>query len=275
MTRVAFDTSYRTAADLLGASSARLQRSQEQLGSGRRVTRASDDPVAAPKILQLSTSLAHMDEYDKNLDFAEERLSKLTDSLSRIGDQLTNLKVAAVQGANGTYSAQDRAAIRTSALSTLDLINGYIASVDEASLGLDRSTTVSDGTKMPVSLTTEDRDGLKKLSEDLKGLMTPEKLATADGWSNLLSRVDGELSLTADTGALVMGVRYGAQYQQVANVRDTRGALRLDTQRIVSNLQDADIGSVSIALARDQNVLQALQASFAKIQGMSLFDFLR
>jgi len=287
MTRVAFDNSYRTATDQLGLAAARLQNSQEQLGSGRRVTKSSDDPIAAPKILQLSTSLAHLDEYDRNLNFAEERLSKLTDQLNRIGDMLNNLKELSVQGSNGTYSAQDRAAMRTTAESTLDLINGYVAAVGEGPLGVDRTTVVSDGTKMPISLTTTDLEALKTLSNDLGGLIknTPANLAAgtpeivplgdAAGWNNLLTKVNGELALTTDSGALVMSVRYGAQYQQVDKIRETRGALRLDTERIVSNLRDADMGSVAIALSRDQSVLQALQASFAKIQGMSLFSFLR
>jgi flagellin-like hook-associated protein FlgL len=102
-----------------------------------------------------------------------------------------------------------------------------------------------------------------------------DPLSNAAGWNNLLTKVNDELTLTTDTGALVMSVRYGAQYQQVDKIRETRGALRLDTERIVSNLRDADMGSVAIALSRDQSVLQALQASFAKIQGMSLFSFLR
>jgi len=287
MTRVAFDNSYRTATDQLGLAASRLQTSQEQLGSGRRVTKSSDDPIAAPKILQLSTSLVHLDEYDKNLNFAEERLSKLTDQLSRIGDMLNNLKELSVQGSTGTYSAQDRAAMRTTAESTLDLINGYIAAVGEGQLGIDRTTVVSDGTKMPISLTTTDLAALKTLSTDLETLIRkqPEDLttgtaevdplSTATGWNSLLTKVNNELTLTTDSSALVMGVRYGAQYQQVDKIRETRGALRLDTERIVSNLRDADMGSVAIALSRDQSVLQALQASFAKIQGMSLFSFLR
>ena len=289
MTRVAFDNSYRTATDQLGVAASRLQTSQQQLGSGRRVTRSSDDPIAAPKILQLSTSLVHLDEYDKNLDFAEERLSKLTDQLSRIGDMLNNLKELSVQGSNGTYSAQDRAAMRTTAQSTLDLINGYISAVDEGQLGIDRTTVVSDGTKMPISLTTTDLAALRKLSTDLGALIKTQPgnlnadppiaavdpLADAAGWSNLLTKVNGELALTTDSSTLVMSVRYGAQYEQVAKIRETRGALRLDTERIVSNLRDADMGAVAIALSRDQSVLQALQASFAKIQGMSLFSFLR
>jgi len=287
MTRVAFDNTYRTATDQLGLAASRLQSSQEQLGSGRRVTKSSDDPIAAPKILQLSTSLAHLDEYDRNLNFAEERLSKLTDQLSRIGDMLNNLKELSVQGSSGTYSAQDRAAMRTTAESTLDLINGYIAAVGEGQLGVDRTTVVSDGTKMPISLTTTDLTALKTLSTDLGALIrkqpedlvagTPEVdlLSDATGWNNLLTKVNDELTLTTDSNALVMGVRYGAQYQQVDKIRETRGALRLDTERIVSNLRDADMGSVAIALSRDQSVLQALQASFAKIQGMSLFSFLR
>jgi flagellar hook-associated protein 3 FlgL len=287
MTRVAFDSTYRTATDQLGLAASRLQSSQEQLGSGRRVTKSSDDPIAAPKILQLSTSLVHLDEYDRNLNFAEERLSKLTDQLSRIGDMLNNLKELSVQGSSGTYSAQDRAAMRTTAESTLDLINGYIAAVGEGQLGVDRTTVVSNGTKMPISLTTTDLTALKTLSIDLGALIrkqpadlvagTPEVdlLSNAAGWNNLLTKVNDELTLTTDTGALVMSVRYGAQYQQVDKIRETRGALRLDTERIVSNLRDADMGSVAIALSRDQSVLQALQASFAKIQGMSLFSFLR
>jgi len=287
MTRVAFDSTYRTATDQLGLAASRLQSSQEQLGSGRRVTKSSDDPIAAPKILQLSTSLVHLDEYDRNLNFAEERLSKLTDQLSRIGDMLNNLKELSVQGSSGTYSAQDRAAMRTTAESTLDLINGYIAAVGEGQLGVDRTTVVSDGTKMPISLTTTDLTALRTLSIDLGALIrkqpadlvagTPEVdlLSNAAGWNNLLTKVNDELTLTTDTGALVMSVRYGAQYQQVDKIRETRGALRLDTERIVSNLRDADMGSVAIALSRDQSVLQALQASFAKIQGMSLFSFLR
>jgi flagellar hook-associated protein 3 FlgL len=275
MTRVAFDNTYRTATDQLGLAASRLQASQEQLGSGRRVTKSSDDPIAAPKILQLSTSLVHLDEYDKNLDFAEGQLSKLTDKLSRIGDMLNNLKEVAVQGSTGTYSEQDRAAMRTTAESTLDLINGYISAVGEGQLGIDRTTVVSDGTKMPVSLTTTDLASLKTLSADLGALITPTALSTATGWNSLLTKVNDELTLTSDSSALVMSVRYGAQYQQVANIRDTRSALRLDTQRIVSNLRDADMGSVAISLSRDQTVLQALQASFAKIQGMSLFNFLK
>jgi len=288
MTRVAFDNSYRTATDQLGLAAARLQNSQEQLGSGRRVTKSSDDPIAAPKILQLSTSLAHMDEYDRNLNFAEERLSKLTDQLNRIGDMLNNLKELAVQGSSGTYSAQDRAAMRTTAESTLDLINGYVAAVGEGPLGVDRTTVVSDGTKMPISLTTTDLNALKTLSTDLGALIknTPADptvpgavdtvpLGDAAGWGNLLTKVNDELTLTTDSSALVMSVRYGAQYQQVDKIRETRSALRLDTDRIVSNLRDADMGAVAIALSRDQTVLQALQASFAKIQGMSLFSFLR
>ena len=286
MTRVAFDSSYRTATDQLGIAASRLQTSQEQLGSGRRVMKSSDDPIAAPKILQLSTSLGRMDEYDNNLNFAEERLSKLSDHLSRIGDLLGNLKELSVQGINGTYSVQDRAAMRTSAQSTLDVINGFVAAIDEGQFGVDRTTLVSDGTKMPISLTSTDLAALKGLSADLGVLIKNrpadepdaaqiEPLSTSAGWSSLLAKINNELNLTTDSSALVMGVRYGAQYQQVDKIRETRGALRLDTQRVVSNLRDADIGAVAIALSRDKTVLENLQASFAKIQGMSLFSFLR
>jgi flagellin-like hook-associated protein FlgL len=139
---------------------------------------------------------------------------------------------------------------------------------------------------MPISLTSTDLAALKGLSADLGALIKNrpaddpdaaqiEPLSTAAGWGSLLAKINNELNLTTDSSALVMGVRYGAQYQQVDKIRDTRGALRLDTQRVVANLRDADIGAVAIALSRDKTVLENLQASFARIQGMSLFSFLR
>ena len=139
---------------------------------------------------------------------------------------------------------------------------------------------------MPISLTSTDLAALKGLSADLGVLIKNrpaddpdaaqiEPLSTAAGWNSLLAKINNELNLTTDSSALVMGVRYGAQYQQVDKIRDTRGALRLDTQRVMANLRDADIGAVAIALSRDKTVLENLQASFARIQGMSLFSFLR
>jgi flagellar hook-associated protein 3 FlgL len=282
MSRVSFDNSFRLAVNSLGQSGARLQTSQEQLASSKRVNRSSDDPVAAPKILQLATSLVRMKEFDKNLDFAEGRLAQVSDHLSRIADLLYNLKEAAVQGANGTYSAADRASLKAQAGSVLDQIDSFVAALGEGKLGLNRTADVADGTKFPVSLTTTDLNALKTLKTDLRELIYPANpaaatsndLSTAAGWNRLLGKVDNELALTSDTGALVMATRYGAFYQQVENVRDTRSSLRLDFERIMSNLRDADIAEVSINISRDQTVLEALQKSYSKLQGMSLFNFL-
>jgi flagellar hook-associated protein 3 FlgL len=282
MSRVSFDNSFRLAVNSLGQSGARLQTSQEQLASSKRVNRSSDDPVAAPKILQLATSLVRMKEFDKNLDFAEGRLAQVSDHLSRIADLLSNLKEAAVQGANGTYSAADRASLKAQAGSVLDQIDSFVAALGEGKLGLNRTADVADGTKFPVSLTTTDLNALKTLKTDLRELIYPANpaaatsndLSTAAGWNRLLGKVDNELALTSDTGALVMATRYGAFYQQVENVRDTRSSLRLDFERIMSNLRDADIAEVSINISRDQTVLEALQKSYSKLQGMSLFNFL-
>jgi len=282
MSRVSFDNSFRLAVNSLGQSGARLQTSQEQLASSKRVNRSSDDPVAAPKILQLATSLVRMNEFDKNLDFAEGRLAQVSDHLSRIADLLSNLKEAAVQGANGTYSAADRASLKAQAGSVLDQIDSFVAALGEGKLGLNRTADVADGTKFPVSLTTTDLNALTTLKTDLRALIYPANpadptsndLSTAAGWNRLLGKVDGELALTSDTGALVMATRYGSFYQQDENVRDTRSSLRLEFERIMSNLRDADIAEVSINISRDQTVLEALQKSYSKLQGMSLFNFL-
>ena len=48
-----------------------LNKTQEQLSTGKRVLSAADDPVAVTKIQQLNSNLSAVDQYNKNITFAE------------------------------------------------------------------------------------------------------------------------------------------------------------------------------------------------------------
>ena len=63
-----------------------IQSSQQQIFTGKRITKPSDDPVSSMSLI-VKDQLAKIDQYSRNIDLSEVKL-KLADSAL---DQLTNL----------------------------------------------------------------------------------------------------------------------------------------------------------------------------------------
>ena len=81
---------------------------QEQISTGRRVLRPSDDPVAATRILQLNQEIAAREQYQRNITSVTNRLSLEDSVLSGIGEVLQRVREIAVQLGSGSLSKQDR-----------------------------------------------------------------------------------------------------------------------------------------------------------------------
>lgn len=88
-----------------------LNQTQEQISTGRRVNRPSDDPVAAARILKLDQELQRISTYQRNTDFAENRLDQEENALSRSVDVVQRVRELTVQAGNGSLSANDRRSI--------------------------------------------------------------------------------------------------------------------------------------------------------------------
>ena len=68
--------------DQITSTSIQMARLQEQISSGLRINRASDDPVASSIISVLDARIARADQRLRNFDHAEATLSTLDHSLS-------------------------------------------------------------------------------------------------------------------------------------------------------------------------------------------------
>ena len=88
-----------------------LNQTQEQISTGRRVNRPSDDPVAAARILRLDQDLKRIDTFERNTDLAENRLEQEENALSRSVDIIQRVRELTVQAGNGSLSANDRTSI--------------------------------------------------------------------------------------------------------------------------------------------------------------------
>jgi flagellar hook-associated protein 3 FlgL len=100
-----------TALRNINANTSRMQTLQDQLTSGKRVSRASDDPVAVTQALIYKTSLNETSQYKTNIDEAIGWLNTTDTALGSTSDLLSRARELAVEGANDTLSGQDRSAI--------------------------------------------------------------------------------------------------------------------------------------------------------------------
>lgn len=79
---------------------AAINKTNEQMATGQRVLTPADDPVAATQILQLSEQLGKLEQYGKNIDAAETKLSLEEVALNSVTTLVQGMQELAVSAAN-------------------------------------------------------------------------------------------------------------------------------------------------------------------------------
>lgn len=90
---------------------ASLNNTQEQISTGKKVNRPSDDPVAAARILKLDQEVKRIETYQRNVSLADNRLQQEENALAGSVDILQRIRELTVQAGNGSLSANDRQSI--------------------------------------------------------------------------------------------------------------------------------------------------------------------
>lgn len=88
-----------------------LNQTQEQISTGKRVNKPSDDPVAAARILKLDQELSRIETYQRNAGLAENRLQQEESALAGSVDVIQRIRELTVQAGNGSLSPNDRKSI--------------------------------------------------------------------------------------------------------------------------------------------------------------------
>lgn len=91
--------------------SGNLNQTQEQISTGKRINKPSDDPVAAARILKLDQELSRIETYQRNAGLAENRLQREESALESSVDIIQRVRELTVQAGNGSLSANDRKSI--------------------------------------------------------------------------------------------------------------------------------------------------------------------
>lgn len=133
----------------LNINKALQERLTNQMSTGKKITRPSDDPVIAIRSLKLNSSLDKIDQYyEKNASDADSWISLTLSSLSAVNDILTNDVRTNIISANNNYKeAKDREAIVKNLQQAIEEIYS-IGNADSAG----RTIFTGYRTDMPLSL---------------------------------------------------------------------------------------------------------------------------
>ncbi|XKH01000.1 flagellar hook-associated protein FlgL [Marinobacter nauticus] len=103
---------------------------QQQISTGKKVNKPSDDPVAAARILKLDQELKRVDTYERNANLADNRLKQEESALASSVDIIQRVRELTVQAGSGSLSTNDRESISAELKERLDQLANITNSRD-------------------------------------------------------------------------------------------------------------------------------------------------
>jgi flagellar hook-associated protein 3 FlgL len=275
----------------------RMNATQEQIASGRKINRASDDPVGITYALRYRSELSMNDQYQRNITTATSAVENVDTVLNQITELLQRAKELAVRGVSDSSSKEAREAIgkemngifeqavtlgndqingkytfngQMTMTTPYDVATAGTTDTDDASIllplapGVDIPSNISGNSVFGASTETDNMFSTFKL---LRDAMYANDGATAGTAMGLLdTRLNKFLGVRAEVGARANRIE----------MLDSRNKdLDLSLNSLSGKTEDADVAQAIMNLQRDENVYQASLSVGSKIIQPSLVDYLR
>src|SRR6185436_9923170 len=119
-TRISFSQINQNVLDRLFENFSKLEDIQEQLSTGKKVNRPSDDPVAATSALELRNQVSALNTYQRNIDDGLAYLGTVDTTLSTGNSLYQSMRERAIQASNDSNSAESRTFIGQEVRGMLD-----------------------------------------------------------------------------------------------------------------------------------------------------------
>ncbi|WP_409343774.1 flagellar hook-associated protein FlgL [Paenibacillus sp. MBLB4367] len=276
----------------------RMQTLQDQLSTGRKINKPSDDPVGISFSMRYRSDLNVNEQYESNVAASQSWMDYTDTMMDQAGKVLHRVRELAVSGANGTNSKESLEAMRieveqmygqmvnigNSQFNGKYVFNGQLTDIKPFPDENDAMNAVTDtkeiqfeiglGVRMAVNKTAEQVFGVSgtennvyKVFKDLsKALGDQDSAGVSTALSKLDERLDAFLGVRADVGAKSNRIQLAADRLQDIDVNVTS---------LLSKTEDADIAKVITNLKMDENVYQASLSAGSRLIQPSLLDFLR
>ncbi|MDQ0872150.1 flagellar hook-associated protein 3 FlgL [Paenibacillus sp. V4I3] len=285
----------------------RMSESQNQLSTGKKLNKPSDDPVGISYALRYRSEISINEQYQRNIDAAKSAVDHTDTVLSQINDVIQRAQELTVQGLNGTnpQTALDAIGIEMGQLYETavglgnDQLNGKYtfngqftdkqpystatASSDQtddqkinyqisAGITISVNQTGTDVFGAADTATSPNNDNLFKILKGLQNAFSPTPPATAN--MAAARQLMTDLSKRFDKFLQVRS-EVGARSNRIDLMDNRLKDLDVNLTDLSSKTEDADMAETITKLKTDENVYQASLSTGAKIIQPSLIDFLR
>jgi flagellar hook-associated protein 3 FlgL len=276
---------------------ARMNNTQNQLATGMRINKPSDDPVGLSFAMRYRSELTANEQYQENVDSAISWLEFTDTMLDQAGQVFNRVRDLTVQAANGTNPEDALKAIKSEVTQLYDqfvtigntnfngkhVFNGQKTDVPPYTSAT-AATDVTDvgsvkfdiggGSALAVNVTgnavfgaPSDTDNAFKVLNDLMGrLDANDPTAISAILGDLDTRINKFLEVRADVGAKLNRIELAGN-----RLMDSEANL----QTLQSKVEDADMAELATIMQSQENVYQASLSVGAKLISPSLVDFLR
>lgn len=278
---------------VLGSIQANLQRmatAQDQVSSGKRITKASDDPVAAAQIMRTSRDLDALTQVQRNVTSAQTRVSAEDSVLNQLTNLVSRAQELAIEQSSSTATAATRATTKVEVdgllsqavqLGNTQVGNEYIFGgaqttvapfqADGTYVGDDteRQAEIGQGFYSPTNHTGRALLVTSGLVPALTALSSALNSGSGSAVGNAvtgLNQANTQIqSLVADTGA---------RANQLDTAAQSATALTANLTARQSTLRDADVGTASTELLAAQTSLQAALLAASRVLPTTLASYM-
>ncbi len=275
----------------LQANIAQLTKLQEQVASGKRFSRASEDPAAAARVMRSDGALRGIEQYRRNLTSVRARVDAEEAVLGQVTDLLTRAKELGVQESNATSSSQTR----IGAAAELDRIIEQVVQLGNTKVGREYLFGGHLTNTPPFQLdgTYVGDDGARR-AEITEGYVvetnhTGRQLLVNSGVLGALTSLRDQLrnGTPASVGSTLSGIDTAFDATQVLLAETGARSRQIDvaaenlaaSESSVLNAKDADQGiDLEVATTRllsMQTSLEAAMLSTSRVLNLSLTEYLR
>ena len=279
----------------LNQSYTRLGELQDQLSTGKKITRASQDPVVAMNGMRYRTQVMEVEQFKRNLSEVYNWMEATDSALDKAAQVLHRVRELVQQAANDTYEENQRdsiakevgqlieemATIANTKSNNKYIFNGTNTTEKPVSIDGDDITVSENDTNVEIELlkgvyipvnskpTNVFTDKLFEELQKIQDLLIKSD-TTGEDLTGYLEIIDGHMNNVVNERAEV-----GARYNRVEMIQARLDEQEVIANRIMSDNEDADMEEVIIHLMTQENVHRAALGAGARIIQPTLLDFLR
>lgn len=274
-------------------SYSKLGQLNEQMTTGKKFSKPSDNPVAAMKAMGYRTDLNRIEQFQQNISEVQNWTDSSDDALDQVGLALKKIRELTVQASNGTLEGDQRSYIAAE----IDQLKEQIASIGDTQIG---GKYIFGGTKTNIRPSDDFSQAKGQIEvEVFSGIKLPLNFEGADLFMRLVGNetTDGEIDkLTAALKAnaseeeisgflstldeqidnlLSARATIGARQNRVKLMDDRLSNQEVFSTRILSDNEDVDLERVIIDLISQESVHRSAMSVGARLIQPTLMDFLR